>query len=99
MWAMLMKVTFSESELASIDRARGHEPRATFVRRSVLGLIGAQVSPGAEMVQDARDLGVDLKLGTEIEPPKRERSPRPRREIEQPREETELPKIARRHWA
>ncbi len=63
-----MKVTFSDGELKDIDANRGQVPRATYVRRTVLGAIGRKPSPAAEMVQDGRDLGVDLKLGTEIEP-------------------------------
>ena len=89
---MIVKVTFADSEMAAIDAARGMVPRSTWIRAAAVGLAGGRQSPAAEIVDDARHSDVDLSLGSEVEPQKQIRSPKPPKEIP-------LPKIAKRHWA
>lgn len=52
MGPMLMKVTFSEEELAQIDANRGQEPRATYVKRMALNA-PPRVSADAEPARGA----------------------------------------------
>lgn len=44
MGTVLMKVTFSDEELARIDAVRGQTPRATWVRLAAVALSGEGVS-------------------------------------------------------
>ncbi len=95
---MQIKVSLPKELLAAIDAGRGDVSRSMFIRRAVEAL------PRADGKSEYLPLTPSL-----VEEPKpsvyadrvadSKRSPMPKREIRAPREETELPKIARRHWA
>ncbi len=89
--------------MEAVDSARGMIPRNPWIEHAVREALLAQarIEPHPKEVQMATPPRYREQEAREAEA-RRQRSPKPAGKIEEPREprpETELPKIAKRHWA
>ncbi len=83
---MQIKLSIPDAAVAELDRMRGDVTRSRFVQRLIEGVV-------RPVILDAEPARARPPV---VEP---QRSPKPQPKMTEPRGETELPKIAKRHWA